>query len=409
VLCHFLFFICALLTKETAIVLPFIYSAVYIVYATPRLKQVIFLFISWTIMGAAWVTLRNIIVQVPMPANLGFIDIIKNFIPAMLLYTGKAIIPVNQSILPLMRNSTVIPGLIASAILIVLWFRPGIKDKKVAGLGLFVFFMILSLPVWFSASKSGAEHYEHRLYTAMAGMMLFFSQLKFESYPKITRYAAVIIFCVFYLKTYTRMDVYKNKENFVEAGVQECKVNYIFLSQKSEIYFNQRNFLAALEYCNQAIALRPDKDHLYANRAASDYELGYYKSAVNDFSMALKLSPKPECQVYLGRALSYHKAGDHRNALKDLAITRKYCKSMIPYDVEKLITDKWTEMFNSLSKQINDGTAGAQVYFDRAQLYFDTSREQEGLSDLSKACTLAPENKEYLKQYMEHYEKQKKT
>jgi protein O-mannosyl-transferase len=403
---HVLFFVGALFTKETAIALPVIYLACYLVYKKEKHTQIWVFMPVWLIIAGAWLVVRNNIVEVPAPDQLSLLEVIKNLVPAMILYTGKAILPVQQSILPLMRNASVIPGLLVIALLLFLIFKPGLRDKKIAGLGLLLFFLILALPVWFSASKNGAEHYEHRIYTAMPGMLLFFSQLNFNYNSRIFKYSVVALIVFFCLKTYLRMPVYKNKTNFVDAGVRECQGNYLFLYQKSELLFNEKNFAGALDYCNQAIAIRPDRSQLYSNRGSIYYTLGFYKSAVSDFNNAIRLSPKPDFKYHLSRAISYEKTGDIKNAVKDLIFVRRTFPTPVPEDVSRVIVEKWARQVDALNQQIVVTPGDAHLYFERAGLYFAVEQEKEGLADLSKACALAPENKAYLKLYMEHYEKQ---
>ncbi len=404
---HLLCFVLALLTKETAIALPVIYIAYYLVYKNENRKFLFLSLLAWLIIGATWLTVRNSIVEVPVPNQLGFVEVLKNFIPAMVLYTGKAIVPVQQSVLPLLRNASLLPGLAVILVLLLLVFKPGIRDKKTAGLGLLLFFLVLALPVWFSAAKGGAEHYEHRIYTALPGMLLFFSQLKFNYSSFIFRAVVLMLLVVFAIKTYARMPVYKNKENFVDAGVKECPGNYIFLFQKAEIHFNQRDFGSAMDYCNQAIEIRPDKAQLYSTRGTIYYTLGFYKSAVSDFSKAISLSPKPDFQYYLSRSISYEKVGDIKNSMKDLIFVQRNFSLPIPQDVSQVIVSKWNNQVNELSNKIQVSPDVAKNYYERGQLYLAAEQVKEGLADLSKACALTPENKEYLKEYMEHYEKQR--
>lgn len=402
---HFLFFICAFLTKETAVALPLIFVANYLVYKKMDLKQFLSLLFGWAAVAFAWLSVRNSIVEVPAPDTLGLWEVVKNFVPAMILYTGKALFSMQQSILPLLRHASLIPGLAAVLLLILLVFKPGIKDKKIASLGLLLFFLILALPVWFSASKNGAEHYEHRIYTAMAGMVLFFTQIKFNYNSRIFQGCVIFVVIVFCFKTYTRMNIYKSKESFVNAGIKECPDNYLFLASKSMILFNQNNFQEALDFSSRAIALRPDKAQLYSNRASANYKLGFYQNAVADYSNAIKLSPRMDYVQYLSRALAFEKCNDMGKAMKDLIFLDKCCQAMVPADIRNLINSRWDRTLQTLREQIAEQPGNAKLFYQRAMLYFDVDMEKEGLADLSEACRLDPLNKEYLSVYMTHYEK----
>ena len=127
---------------------------------------------------------------------------------------------------------------------------------------------------------------------------------------------------------------------------------------------------------------------------------------MSDFNKAISLSPKPDFKYHLSRAISYEKTGDIKNSVKDLIFVRRNFPTPVPEDVSRVIVEKWTREVDALNKQIEAKPEDAHLYFERAGLYFAVEQEKEGLADLSKACALAPENKEYLKQYMEHYEKQ---
>lgn len=399
------FFICALLTKETAVILPILFAACYLVYKKFQIKHLGFLLAGWLMLSAAFLFARNVIVEVPAPSGVGFIQVFKNFIPAMLLYIGKTIVPLQQSVLPLLRNASLIPGLLTFILLLVLFFKPGIHNKKIAGLGILIFIMILALPVWFSAAKNGAEHYEHRAYTAMAGLILFFSQLRIEYKSKKSQYFLALIFILFFIRTYSRMDIYKNKETFVDAGVKECEGNYLFLFQKSEFFFNQKNYDSAIVYCDRAIAIRADKPQMYSNRGTAHYIKGNYQNAIDDFTKSISLTPTIDYRYYLNRCFSYGAAGDHQSAMKDLQVLKKCCANVIPPELEKQITDNYAVMIENLSKQIEGSPDNDKLYFKRGSLYFDLGMDNQGMADLSKACTLAPDNKTYLQVYMSHYEK----
>src|SRR5262249_39584887 len=145
---------------------------------------------------------------------------IRDVAAVVLLYVGKAILPVNQSIMPLMKHTTILPGILATGLLVLLLFKPGMQDKKLGLLGLFIFFSLLIIRVWFSTVGGGLEQYEHRMYTSMAGLFLFLSQLKFNLRSRVVYYPLLVIFLLFCIKTFMRMDVYRDREEFVNTGMR---------------------------------------------------------------------------------------------------------------------------------------------------------------------------------------------
>jgi protein O-mannosyl-transferase len=392
---HFSFLIFAYLTKETAIALPLIFVANYFVYKKFEWKQFSFLIASWLLISLAWLYLRDRIVEVPAPDSTSLFETLKIFTAAMIFYTGKAIFSLQQSILPLLRHASLIPGFIAILLLSLLAFKPGLKDKKIAALGLFLFFVILALPVWFSASKNSAEHYEHRIYTAMAGLILFFTQLKFNYKSRLFQFVLASTFMFYFIKTLRRLPIYKNNESFVNAGIKECPDNYLFIAAKSSVLFNQNNFTEALEFDNKAITLRPDKAQLYSNRGSANFKLGLYENAASDFSEAIKRSQRVDYTQYLSRALAYEKCNKIGKAMKDLIFLKKSGQALVPADIDNLISGRWSETLKVLTEQIASQKNKAKLLYQRALLYSDAGMEKEALEDLSAANNLDPGKQQY--------------
>jgi len=402
---NFLFFVAALFTKETALILPLVYVGFYLVHRKRYLKEFVFLIAGWILLATSFFILRNLIVEVPPPDNLSFFVILKNFLSAMLLYMGKGLLPFQQSVLPLLKNSSLVPGLISVGMLILSMINPGLKNKKIASIGLGMFVVILALPVWFSASKNGGEHYEHRIYAAMPGLLLFLSQLKVNSNSKFFLIVIAIIFIVFVFRTFMRMDVYKNKESFVTAGVKESPGYYLFLFQKSEYLYARGSFDSALVNLDQAIAMRPDKAQMYSNRGSIYYNKTIYEKAIIDFSKAIALSNAIDYRYYINRCFSYLMLNQVERALKDFIVLKQCCAQAIPPELAKEVNTRLSLFTEDLGKQILAQPANDQLYFKRGKLFLDMGYNEEGLQDLSKACELAPDNNEYLKLYMEQYEK----
>jgi hypothetical protein len=340
---HFLFFICALFTKESAIALPLVYFATYYVYRGFQSKKVFTLIGVWLLISVLWFAIRNSIVNYMLPIETNFLSSIKNFVLAFILFIGKAIFPFKQSILPTLKNSTILIGIISIFSLIFATYKLGVTNKKIAFLGLIIFFFMLVISIWFGATKSSGEHYEQRLYTSMIGAFLFLSTLKFDTSSKNFNYLIAIIICFFTIKTFVRMDVYKNKNTFAEAGLKEAPDYYLFYITKGEDYYNKKDFNNALKLFNKAIELRPDKGDIYSNRGSAYFALGMVKEAIADFSQAINKS-EFKMEYHLNRCIALNKINDTANAMKDLQILKKCCASQIPQKLENDVIQKFQKL-----------------------------------------------------------------
>lgn len=339
---HFLFFICALLTKESAVVLPFIFTFYQVIYKRDKSGNFLILIIGWVVVALAWFLLREQIVTRSPELSLNGV-FLRNFIPGFLLFIGKAIFPVQQSVLPTLNNSVILPGIITTLVLTFLIFKPGLKDKPLAWLGLIIFFSLLVIPVWSSATKSGGEYYEHRMYTSMAGLALFVSQLRFNWNDIVMKGAVLVLLCLFCYRTFNRENVYKNENSFIMAGASESPDFHLFLFQKSGILFAEKQYDSALVYVNKAIAMRKDKPQMFVNRGSIYYMLGYYKESIADFTEAIRLSPAFDPRMYLDRNLSYCRIGQSDSAMRDLQMLKKCCQNIIPPEYEAGIGEFWKE------------------------------------------------------------------
>jgi protein O-mannosyl-transferase len=403
-----LFFVAALLTKETALILPLVFSAAYFLQKKIQSKEFFVLLGIWLSMAFTFIVLRKSIVEVPPPNQLAFFEVLKNFISAMLLYLGKTIFPIQQSVLPFLKNASLVPGFAALFVLLLFFLKPGIKDKKLAVFGLLMFGSLLLLPLWFSASKNGAEHYEHRIYSAMPGLFLFLSQLKLNIQSKWFLPLIVFVFCLFSFRTFTRLDIYKNKESFVTAGVQESQGYYLFLFQKSEFLYARNSYDSAMVYLDQAIQLRQDKAQMYSNRGSIYYNKGLYTKAEVDFSKAIALSPVLDYRYTINRCFSYLMLYETEKALKDYTSLQQCCVALIPKELVIEMNNQISTLIKSIDKQIETDSAKAALYFKRGTLLVSLARQEDALQDFKMACALEPGNTLYQRAYSVNDEKTKK-
>jgi protein O-mannosyl-transferase len=399
-LLHGLFFIAALLTKETAVMLPLVFMAYYAIHRPLRSKQTFAFASAWILLALGWFLLRS--AMVPVAATQGILSFaaLKEFVPALLLYTGKAIFPVQQSVMPMLCDAFLLPGMLVLVAMAVLWLRPGLADKQLGAIGLLLFFALLVIPVWYSKAKGGAEHYEHRLYTSIAGLMLFVSQIKFNMASRTFYAVSIIIAGVFAFRSYTRMEVYQNQETFLKAGVKESPGFYLFLFQLGDLFCLKHQYDSALVCYNKAIALRPDIPLLYSNRGSALFALGLFKEAGFNYSKAATMFQGS--LFYMNRCVAFTKCNYIELAMADLVILKKCCQSTLQPELEKTIVYKWDLLMKGLSRRIRTKPSSHELLYKRARFHFITGHDQEGLADLRAALALVPGHALYLGLLKQH-------
>jgi tetratricopeptide (TPR) repeat protein len=395
---HILFFICALFTKENAVALPFVFSFMYYIHPKKERKDFFISVSCWMIITLLWFILRRSVVDYSPDLEENIFPIFKNVLFAFLGFVGKTFIPAGQSVFPTLKNSPIIPGVIALAVFIVLWITCKPKNKALAFLGVFLFFILLIIPIGFGVLRSPGEQYEHRIYTSMAGLLLFLSQLNYNINSKWITSVFVAFIIFFAVRTYMRMDVYKDKLSFLNAGIKESPEYYYFYLAKGEVLYKNKNYTEALFNFDEAIKKNPSRPQTYNSRANVYVALGRSKEAIEDYTKALDKS-KANTAVLMQRCIAYYNSGDIENAIKDLDALKKCCQNQVNPDMEKTMTEKWEQ--EKWKRRIASDPKNTSLYIERAGFFMEKRMGKEALADLRKACELEPGNKTYRTYYLE--------
>lgn len=390
-LLNFSFFICALFTKENAIVLPVLFFLLYLLKKRQP-GRLVMCAVIWLAIALSWFFLRRSVVDYN-PVLEGSTPVaLKNALLAVLMFVGKTIFPFQQSVFPTLKNTSLVPGLVSLALFIALWFYARPLNKAVALFGSVMFFTLLIIPVFYGVLKSPGEQYEHRVYTSMVGLLLFLSQLEFRLSTKVVTTVCLICICIYCVKTFTRLEVYRDKLSFLDAGIGESPEYYYFHVTKGDLLYKSQNYEAALISFNRAIELNPSRPQSYNNRANVYVALGKNREAIADYTKALDTS-STNAVVLMQRCIAYYNAGDIENAMKDLEALKKCCQDQIHPDMEKTLTEKWE--IEKWNRKILADPENAALYTERARFFMEKRMGKEALADLQRAVELEPANKLY--------------
>lgn len=394
---HLFFFLLALFTKETAIMLPIVFIFLYFKYERRR-ASFLFLCFSWIILVAALIWMRSRVIETISLTSPDYFSSLKKFFISFVIGTGKAILPASLSVTPTISNSIPLVYTVIMVLFFVLVYKTGVRDKFNTVFGLFTFFILMAGPVWFGALTPLGEQYEHRAYTPMIGMMIFAGQLDFDLRRKRTGYALLIILILFAARSFTRMDVYKTPLTYLAEGIEDCPENYIFQSQMGHVLYIQKQYSAALPYFDISIAKQPAKAQLYASRGHIYTELGKKNEAISDYTKAIQLDPRKP-QFYMARCMAFNKFSQFRNALSDLVFVKRNFPGMdlssLESELKASLEDQKNKEIKNLNAAIYSNPSSASLYIQRAKYYFDQRMGHEALADLKKACELEPENQVY--------------
>jgi tetratricopeptide (TPR) repeat protein len=396
---HFVFFTLALLTKENAALLPIIFAAFVFVIGYEK-KKFNELVIFWVGLVLCWYFLRQGAVNFSLSTGKGIFVTLIATVQGLITYIGKILLPFSNSVAPTPKNSSLLYGIITIALMSFLFFKFGMKNKKMTLFAIGMFFVLLIIPTWYGASSPIGEQYEHRIYAPLIAFMILLSQVKFEAKEKVFHFVLIGITLLFAVLTFLRMDIYKNDLSYLEEGIHDCPENYVFHFQKANTLFKKKRLKEAIDCYSDALKLHPTRPQLLANRAECYSAAGMKDKAIADFNTLIKLNPDPK--FLIGRFNCYKRFGDIPNAMNDLALLKKEYGNDIDLSIEPAEIQKWNaSKLKQLSELIQKEPNRGILYVNRAKAYMDLRMGSEALADLKKACELEPRNTDFKRYYNE--------
>lgn len=388
---HLLFFLGALLTKETAIVLPLCF-VLSILWLKPILKKYVVLIACWLFIIIGWLALRHICVNSTLSLSHDVLNSIMNFCLAIILYLGKSLFPVQQSVFPTLQNSSIVYGIITLIIYGIVIWKVGFKNKLIALFGLALWVITISIPTWYGATSVLGEHYEHRMYLPLIGLLVFISQLNFNQNSPVFMYSIYVFSLLYGIKTFIRQDVYTTSDTFLENGMKEAPDYYFFYAAKADHLLKENKNAEAIPLYNKAIEMQPRRAQLYSARGFAYTYMKKSDLAVADFTKAIELSNHPD--MYLNRCLVYKLIGNYQLAFNDLEYLKKNSPNTIPNGLEKEILAYLSDIaLHELNVKITNEPLNAVLYIHRAKVLITRNNLSEAKIDIEKACELEPNNK----------------
>lgn len=256
---HHLSFAAALFSKEAGIAIPFV-AALYSSYVTRRASRLRepAVWVGWVSIAVAWYWARRSAVG-GVDYAAAFDGALRNS-PSLLVGLGKLVIPAQLDVLATLRDSSLIPGVVAVGLLAAAaWFVAPERRR------LFIWSAVL-LPLVFLAPALGVADYlilDNRLYLPLAGTAAGLAVLAGPSWQASRR-----------LKT--------------AAGILfgAAFVALAFLARRQAGYFQSPR-----DFCEAAVRGSPHLGLAHLNLGGVEYRDGHLDAAREDFERALRENP----------------------------------------------------------------------------------------------------------------------
>lgn len=308
-----LFFLIALLTKETAIFFPFL--AIIYFFTIGRQNRlnnndkflvILFSFASIVI----WWLMRSLAFQ---QENIGlsaaFWSIINN-LPSAFIMGAKMILPFNLSVLPVPADSFFILSLIAWPLLIIALILSHQKRKFYLLFGA-AWFLIFFIPP-FAISAAAPYILEHRLYLPMIGFLIVLSEIDWiknlDFTKKKVKFIAAIILLVLLIITWQHSPKFSDRLTFWQAAANDSPHSPLANRNLGAMYYLDGKYDQAIVYYNRALKLNPQEAMAHNNIGLIYFEKENYTLAEEEFKKELSLYPTYDKALF-NLGLLYYKTG----------------------------------------------------------------------------------------------------
>ena len=240
---HSLLFAAALLSKETAFILPLLFIGMR--YAEGFSVKAAQLLAVWGTAIAAVLLLRARAADTPPALFFDAAFTAVHRIPVLLSDLGKAVVPVQLQVLASPRDLHFVPGILAALLLgALLYFVPRLRSQRAALAA--AFFLLPSL-----IGLAGAERVilENRLYFPTVGLVLFLATLlEIAASTPIRRRtstgAAVVLIALFTVGLSCQLAPYENPNLFAARAIRDAPNSGIAVNLLRRSTFQSRPTLS---------------------------------------------------------------------------------------------------------------------------------------------------------------------
>lgn len=300
---HLFFLAIALLTKETAAIIP-ILGAVYAVIFLDKktiwdnYKQYAYLLIGWGGLLASWLLIRKVVLN-NLVGNADYnipLSIFKN-LPALIPALGKIFFPFDLSVFPVLQDMTMVYG-IATLILLASWLIfSREKNYRLIIFGVVWFFLFILLTL-IKPQDTTPDFSENRIYLPMLGFIFIFlgmGRIKWINFLNkknvLILVLLLIIIIIFSSITLYRNKYYKNKLNFWRNAVDTSPSFAFNHNNLGAMYYLDDNFDEAEREFKKALDLNFQEKMAHNNLGLIYMKKGDMEKSEAEFKKELEINP----------------------------------------------------------------------------------------------------------------------
>lgn len=304
-------FVLALLTKETAIVLPFFYF-LFLLCKKKNIKQI---FVSVTILSLVillYFFYRKYVLSGQYVATFKemFINFYTALVPATSKYIANIFFPIKLSVFTTIMQTDYLLCIASLCVFSLLFFKFKNFDLKTVFFG-FCWFLLFLFPTFIMPNN---QFYDHRIYLSLVGILIMLLEI-IDKYDKISKIIYVLLpfFVLFSSMTCFYENKFENKETFWVNALVFSPDSDTANAMVAGIFMERKMYKEAEEKYLKAIALNRNFSKHYVNLAVLYTKTGDLDKAEKIFLNALLLD-KNNTNIYYNLALLYKYKGENDKA-----------------------------------------------------------------------------------------------
>lgn len=408
------FFLCALLSKPTAVTLPLVIILLEFWRSRKLEAKIIYRALPFLICAVAF-TLLIIGTQnegtIPPLAYYSFPQRLLLILYQVAFYVWKFVAPAKLSAcyaypqlvdnrLPLAYYAA--PFLLV-AIAAMVWF---VKKKSTYIFPELIFYVVTLLPVLqlvpFNNASLVADRY---MYLPILGAAFFFYQMvEFieanasaanPSVRFVKEICCGLFIFGFFVISIGRVGVWKDSITLFNDVIDKNDGISIAYGNRANAKVQKGDFSGALEDCNRLIEITPNNGKAFYNKGNAESGLKHYREAVNDFTESVNLGYDVS-SLYYNRGTAYYHVGLTDSALADYRASKLRDPNFAdaPYSIGYLMLyaekDPVTAIryFDS-ALAINPNYT--EALYEKASVEYDLRYYGSAMSDLAAAISRQPE------------------
>jgi len=296
---YYLFFTtCALFTKETAIIMGPIFFAYIFLFERQKLfaKETFLLAGGWIGSLLFWFVLRQFAIGSASGYTISTIlqSGINNW-PAVFLFIGKIILPINLSVLPIFADSNLWLGVFVTSCLLLITLLFSSKNWRRVAFG-WLWFLAFLLPSFIRPNPDViADFLEHRAYLPLFGIIIILAEIRIPfdvlKNKSVAKWTFGIIASLFALITLIHSFSFTNRLTFWEKAVATSP--HAPLAHRNYgvmLYFDGRIDEAITQY-NEALKLNPQEEMAHNNLGVIYMNNKKFEKAEKEYVAELENNP----------------------------------------------------------------------------------------------------------------------